>query len=163
MRTQEAQKTLRKVAKHMRESMTPAAQLRRDFTSGRPAKAELLKLIHPVEVWARANGLLANLRERMVAANLKPEHAEGWLVYITTEKPFEPQHIRLLSECMYEAFEVFSRADAFALGVVFRQYDEKAGQNAFFVRQIQALPDQGIAVLRMGAVLLKAVTDKGAN
>lgn len=158
MRTEEAKRTLRKVAKHMRESMTPAARVRRDFNSGRPAKAESLQLMHPVEAWQRANAVLNDLKARMSAADLKPEHAEGMLVYIKAESPFQPEHIPVLPEYTEKAFEVFSRADAFVLGVALRQYDAEAGKYAYFVRQIQPLPDQGIEVLRMGTALLaKAV------
>ena len=90
MRTEEAKRTLRKVAKHMRETMTPAAQVRRTFTSGRPTKAESLNRIHPADVWQRANDLLNDLRARMVAAKLKPEQVHGMLVYITKDQPFKP-------------------------------------------------------------------------
>ncbi len=159
MRTEEAKRTLRKVAKHMRESMTPAAQVRRDFTSGRPAKAASLEPMHPVVVWQRANSLLDDIRARMVAAKLKPEHAGGRIVYIAGEKPLEPLSIPLAPKWRETAFEIFSREDVLPLGVAFLQYDEQAGKNAYFVRQFSALTDQGIAVLRLGAVIWKTMND----
>jgi hypothetical protein len=164
MRTEEAKRTLRKVAKHMRESMTPAAQVRRDFTSGRPAKAASLEPMHPDVVWQRAHSLLSDLRGRMTAAGLDPKHAEALLVYVNEAKPFEPMHLLIEPESKRaEAFDVFIRGDVRPLGLAFRQYDEQAGKNVFFVRQLSALTDQGIAVLRLGAALLKMATDKGEN
>jgi hypothetical protein len=131
MRTEEAKRTLRKVAKHMRESMTPAAQVRRDFTSGRPAKTEALEPMHPAVVWQRANGLLEDFRGRMTAAELDPKHAEAMIVYVSGEKPFEPELLPLEPFWRDKAFEVFSRGDVLPLGVAFRQYDEQGGKNAF--------------------------------
>jgi hypothetical protein len=135
--------------------MTPAAQVRRTFTSGRPTKAESLNRIHPADVWQRANDLLNDLRARMVAAKLKPEQVHGMLVYITKDQPFKPEHIPVAPEYMEKVFEIFSRSDVYALGVVFRQDDEEAGKRAHFVRQIQPLPEEGMAVLKMGAVLVR--------
>jgi hypothetical protein len=126
----------------MRESMTPAAQIRRDFLSGRPAKTAALEPMQSAVVWQRANSLLEDLRGRMTAAELDPKHAEAMIVYVAGEKPFEPELLPLEPESRREkVFKVFSRGDVLPLGVAFRQYDDKAGKNAFFVRQFSALTD----------------------
>jgi len=147
----------------MGETMTPAAQVRRDFRLGRPPKAGDALPMHRTVVWQKAMDALAAFRARMTAAKLNPNHATAAIVFIELADPDRP-HMLLLEEeigkpsenCRQKAFEQLGRDDVIALGMVFRQFDAEKGKEGEFTRfpyQFTGLNERGIAVLRKAVEL----------
>jgi hypothetical protein len=157
-------RNLREGAKKMETVMSAAARVRREFRRGRPPKPGEALPLHRMVVWVRANGALANLRERMSAAKLNPEHVTAAIVYIETADPDKPQFALLESkqrtpdECRFDAFEDLGRDDVIAIGMIFDQYDEKTGQHITFPYQFTGLNERAIAVLRKAAEVQQMFT-----
>jgi hypothetical protein len=168
-----AVKNLRAGIKKMESTMTPAAQVRREFRLGRPPKpVETVEPLQRTVVWRKATEALSNIRDRMVAAKLKPEHVSGAVVYVETGSPDESrvlpvqQRDKTLEESQAAAYEILGRDDVIALGMIFTQYDEHAGKLAVFPFQFMPLNERGIAVLRQAATEaqdLVANLKNGAN
>jgi hypothetical protein len=143
----------------MEKTMSPAAQVRRDFRLGRPPKPGEALPLHRTVVWQRATDALINFRTRMSAAKLDPSHVTAAIVYIESANPDKP-HFLLLEEqgktpeqSRAEAFEQLGRDDVIALGMLFRQFDAQSKQQATFPYQFTGLNERGIAVLRSGAAI----------
>src|ERR1700712_3081881 len=90
-RTETAKGNLREGIKKMGQAMSPAAKVRRDFRLGRPPKAGESLPLHRMVVWQRATDALSNLRARMTAAGLNPEHITAAIVYIEAVNPDLPR------------------------------------------------------------------------
>jgi hypothetical protein len=158
-RSRAAKRNLREgIRKMEEETMTPAARVRRDFRLGRPPrKVEDVLPLHPSVVWKKATDALSDFRARMIAANppLNPGHAVALIVFIEIASPDKPQFIAIEEEvgkncekCQTKVFEQLSRGDVIALGMVFRQFDEKTSQFVRFPYQFTGLNERGIAVLQ---------------
>jgi len=157
-RTEAAKMNLRKGIKKMGKVMSPAATVRRDFRLGRPPKPGESLPLHRLTVWQRATEALANLRARMSAAKLNPEHVKAAIVYY--QPPDTNPHLLLLEseqrtdeQCKMDAFETLGRDDVFAIGMVFDQYDELSGQQITFPFQFTGLTEDMIVSLRLAAEL----------
>lgn len=160
-RTPAAKRNLRAGIKKMEKTMTPAAQVRREFQLGRPprrlAEGKIPEPLHPVVAWQRATDALADFRRRMVAAGLKPEHAEALVVYVQ-RADLDTPHVLLLerngeaaSEMRRTALETLGREDVITLGMIFQQYDEQTGQRSIFPRLYFGLNERGMDVLKRAA------------
>lgn len=161
--TQAAKKNLREGIKKMEKVMSPAAQVRRDFRLGRPPKPGEAVPLHRLVVWQRATDALSNLRARMSAANLNPNHVSAVIVFIELTDPETPRLLLLEKEgktpeqCREAAFETLGRDDVIALGMVFKQFDEQSRQQTTFPYQFMGLTERGVYVLRTAATSLVAV------
>ena len=122
---------------------------------GRPPRPigenELPVPLHPRVAWERAAEALADFRARMKAAKLKAEHVTGAIVSIEVSDPDQP-HVLLLEEegiapetLQRKAFEELSRPDVIALGMIFRQFDQKDKRQSTFPYQFMGLNQRGIA------------------
>ena len=158
-RSRAAVKNLREGIKKMGKVMTPAAQVRREFQLGRRLKPGDMVPLHRTAVWQKATDALANLRERMRAANLNPEHVAASIVFIELAAPDTPQMIamekpgRSLEECKEVAYETIGRDDVIALGLIMQQYDEAAKQSIAFPYFFMRLNERGMAVMLAAAEL----------
>lgn len=158
--TPAGKKRLQAGIKKMENTMSPAAQVRRNFRLGRPPKAGESLPLHRTVVWQRATDALEKLRGEMRAAKLDAKHVTAAIVYIESTDPTAPHVIPLgeegksLDDIRPVAFETLGRDDVLAIGMVFAQYDEQAKKQAIFPYQFTGLSPDGIAVLR------KAATDQ---
>ena len=156
-RSRGAVKNLREGIKKMGKVMTPAALVRREFQLGRRMKPGEMVPLHRTAVWQKATDALANLRERMTAANLNPEHVTASIIFIEIAAPDTPQMIALdkpgrsLEECRELVFETIGRDDVIALGLIMQQYDEAANQTAAFPYFFMRLNERGMAVMLAAA------------
>jgi hypothetical protein len=150
-RTETAKDNLRQGIKKMEKTMSPAAQVRRDFRLGRPPKPGDGSPLHRTVVWQKATGALSNLRARMSAAKLNPNDVTAAIVFIEGANPDRPNV--LLMDDQKAAFEQLGRDDVIALGMIFSQFDEQTKQQAIFPYQFMGLNERGIKVLRAAATL----------
>lgn len=154
-RSREALRNLKRGAKKMEDVMSPAARVRRSFRLGRPPKDTLP--LHPKVAWEKAESLLADFRQRMTAAGLKPDDVDGQIIGIRGDRPDEPDYIPAEKE---KALATLWSPDVIALGMVFRQLDRATGQDIFFPVQFTGLNENGIMVLRRAAEKLQAAGGK---
>lgn len=152
-----AKRNLREGIKKMEKVMSPAAQVRRDFRLGRPPKPGESLPLHRTVVWQRASDALASFRTRMRGAKLDPRHVTAAIVFIESANPDQP-HFLLLDEegktpeqSREVAFKELGRDDVIALGMIFRQFDDRSKQQSTFPYQFTGLTERGIAVLRKAA------------
>ena len=154
-----AKKNLQKGIGKMNKAMTPAAQVRRDFRLGRPAKPGDGSPLHPAVVWQKATDALANFRFRMVAANLNPADAEAIIVFVAPETQSTPRSLPIeapgksVEQMRSAAFAELSREGVFAVGMLFDQFDEQSKQQATFPYQLQGLNESGVMCLRAAATM----------
>jgi hypothetical protein len=158
-RSREARRNLREGIKKMEKTMSPAAQVRRDFRLGRPPKPGESLPLHPLVVWKRAMESLLRFRTLMSLAKLRPEHVTAAIVYIESADADQPRVLLLEQEgkteeeCKKAVFEQLGHDDVIALGMIFRQFDERDKKQATFPYQFTGLNARGIAVLRKAAEL----------
>lgn len=155
--------------------MTPAARVRREFRLGRPPRTladhEQMEPLHPTVVWRRANEAISSFRERMVGAKLNPRHVEGAIIFVEQSAPEEPRFLALEErgktpgQMEVAAFEVLSRPDVLALGMICAQHDDGAKQRAIFPYLFFSLNKRGMDVLKKAAAMQYAVVEmlKDAN
>ncbi|GGG71864.1 hypothetical protein [Edaphobacter dinghuensis] len=155
--TQAGKKNLQAGIKKMEKSMSPAAQVRRNFRLGRPPKAGESLPLHRTVVWQRAADAVNKFRSEMIAAKLNPHHVDAAIVYIEAANPELPHFIllddesRSLDEIRAAAFDILGRDDVLALGMLFKQHDEQTKQDVTFPYLFTGLSVNGIAVLRKAA------------
>jgi hypothetical protein len=159
--TETAIKNLQKGVKKMSKAMSPAAQVRRDFQLGRPAKALTDEPLHPAVVWARAEALLSDLRGRMTSVKLDPLAVRAFIVYVQMPDFTDPQFLALSGPNPPEtyrqtALEALGAPDTLALGVLFQQWDD--GKVATFPKQLTGLSELGMMTLRKAGALLNEAT-----
>jgi hypothetical protein len=162
-RSRAAKRNLREGIRKMRQTMTPAAQVRREFQLGRPPRPlgehEEPEPLHPSVLWRRANEALSDLRTRMTNAGLKPEHVAAAIIYIERSDPAQPRFMPLEQEgktpeeMRKQAFDfLMSRGeDVIVLGMIFAQIDEQTKQKAIFPRLFFGLNQRGMDVLKRAA------------
>jgi len=162
-RTRVAKKNLRNGIKKMEKKMSPAAQVRRDFRLGRPPKPGEALPLHRKVVWDRAWEALLRFRVLMALEKLQEKHVTAAIVYIEMADPDKP-HILLLEEegktpeeCQKAAFEQLGRDEVIALGMIFRQFDERDKKQVTFHYQFTGLNPRGLAVLRRAAELQEKI------
>lgn len=154
-----AVKNLRAGIKKMENTMTPAALVRREFRLGRPPKPveDPAQLKHTV-VWKKASDALADLRARMSAAGLRPEHVGAEIVYVTQNAPDTPERLlmcgqgRTDDEWRDEALSRLAQDDVIVLGMLFTQFDEQSGTQAIFPHLFVPLNARGMDVLKREAL-----------
>lgn len=169
--TEEARMNLRAGIRKMESSLTPAAQVRRNFQLGRPKKSpDRDEPLHPAVVWQRATAALADFRGRMAAANLDPEDAKAFIIYVGPDFA-TPKYLalegaegvdRTPEDHQRTAFEALSRPNTLALGLIFVQTDRQAGQapggqRAYFPHQFMGLSLPAQDILRRGAAEIMTV------
>jgi hypothetical protein len=106
----------------------------------------------------------------MSAAGLNPQHVAALIVYIDSANPDKPRFLSIEEEgktpdeCRGAAFEKLGD-DAIALGMIFRQFDERSKQQTAFPYQFVGLNERGVGVLRGAAAAQVAVAEmmKGIN
>ncbi len=155
---------LREGVKKMESSLTPAAQVRRNFLLGRPKKSpDRDEPLHPAVVWQRAIAALADFRGRMTAANLDLADAVAFIIYVGPPDLYDPQHLAVDGaegkDYQRVAFESLSRPDTLALGLVFIQTDRQAGQRAYFPYYLMGLSLPAQEILKRGGNQLKAAVE----
>jgi hypothetical protein len=158
-----AKKNLREGIKKMEKTMSPAAQVRRDFRLGRPPRPigenERPQPLHRTVAWQRAVDALASFRVRMTGANLNPGHVAAAIIFIEGTNQDQPHFLfveekgKTSEEMQKTAFEQLGRDDVIALGMVFVQVDEQTKQRSIFPYQFFGLNQRGIAVLRRAVEL----------
>jgi hypothetical protein len=149
-RTRIAKRNLREGIKKMRETMSPAAQVRRQFRLGRPPK-RTDDLLRPLLAVDKAELLLADFRKRMQSAGLNPEHVDALIIGVRASNLDEPVFISIDRD---KAIAALSAPDIGALGCIFRQRDGE--QNVDFFVQFTGLSERGLNVLKRAATMQHA-------
>jgi len=156
-RSRTAKKNLREGIRKMQAEMSAAAKVRRDFRLGRPLKPGEALPLHPLVVWKRATEALASFRTLMALEKLQPSDVSAVIVYLEEAHPDVPRFLLLEEagkseeEIKSSVFEVLSRSDVLALGMLFRQFDAEKKQQSTFPFQFTGLTEGGIALLRRAA------------
>lgn len=143
-RTRAAKQNLRAGIKKMEDTMSPAAQVRRQFRLGRPPKGE--SLLHPKVAVDKAVSLLADFRERMQKAKLNPEHVGALIVGVREGNPDEPVLIKIDRD---NAIATLSAPDIAAIGCIFWQRD--GDKEVDFFVQFTGLSERGLNVLKQAS------------
>lgn len=162
-RTRAAKKNLQAGIEKMKEEMSAAARVRRDFRLGRPPKPlgenEEPEQLRADATWRRASEAVAAFRARMTAAKLNPQHVAAAIIFVERTNPEQPHFLFLEEkgkapeEIQSAAFDVLSRSDVIALGMIFEQFDERTKQRAIFPYLFFGLNKRGMDVLKRAADL----------
>ncbi len=165
-KTRAAKKNLREGIKKMEKTMSPAAQVRREFQLGRRpspryGENEQPEPLHPMVAWGRAHEALAGLRGRMTVSGLDPEDVRAHIVIIHRDSPDTPNLLALEKpdvapdERRMVVMKLLAGDGVITLGMILQQRDRQTMQNAYFPYYFFGLTQRDDAVLRKAAEMLK--------